>query len=44
MFTVLSVFVVLYLVYFCYTDYLGNVKKKEHNEYMDRLWKEKDSL
>ncbi len=43
MFTVLSVVVLLYLVYFCYTDYLDNIKKKEYNEWLKREWKEKDS-
>lgn len=44
MFTSLSVFVLLYLVYFCVTDYLDNVKRKEDNEWLKREWKNKDSL
>jgi len=44
MFVMLSVFVLLYLVYFCVTDYHDNVKRKEYNEWLNRQWKEKDSL
>jgi hypothetical protein len=36
--------VVVFLGYFCYTDYIDNVKKKEYNEWLKREWADKDSM